>query len=146
MQTAILVLHIIVCLVIIVLVLLQAGREGLGAVFGGAGNSSVFGSAGAGGILVKLTAFLAVLFVVTSLSYNVFTSSANKSAESVLNVQFEEVAPVEAPATPAPSTPAETVAPVEKTEPTPAETVTPAEKPAPANNGTEEAASQADAQ
>lgn len=48
MQTIILTLHVIVCIVLIVLVLLQAGREGMGVIFGGGGNSSVFGSTGAG--------------------------------------------------------------------------------------------------
>lgn len=99
MQTAILTLHILVCLVLIMLVLLQAGREGMGVIFGG-GNSSVFGSTGAGGILVKLTAFLAVLFVVTSLSYNLMTGTKSDQGSSILDVQFEEVAvPVENPAT-----------------------------------------------
>ena len=70
MQTIILTLHVIVCIVLIVLVLLQAGREGMGVIFGGGGNSSVFGSTGAGGVLVKLTTFLAVLFIATSLGYN----------------------------------------------------------------------------
>ena len=48
MQTAILTLHVIVCIILVVLVLLQSGREGMGVIFGGGGNSSVFGSAGAG--------------------------------------------------------------------------------------------------
>lgn len=104
MQTAILTLHVIVCVILVVLVLLQSGREGMGVIFGGGGNSSVFGSAGAGGILAKLTTFLAVIFICTSLGYNIMTSSTNKSVESVLDVQFEEVpaAPAAAPA-PAPA-------------------------------------------
>ncbi len=92
MQSGILVLHILVCIVLIVLILLQSGREGMGVIFGGGGNSSVFGSQGAGGILVKLTAFLAVMFVVTSLGYNILTASKN-DASSVLDVQFEETVP-----------------------------------------------------
>lgn len=95
MQTAILVLHILVCVVLIILVLLQAGREGMGVIFGGGGNNSVFGSAGAGGVLVKLTSFLAVLFVVTSLGYNIMSSTKSSSTESVLDVQFEEIPVVE---------------------------------------------------
>ena len=50
MQTLILTLHIIVCVLLVILVLLQAGKEGMGVIFGG-GNSSVFGSGGAGGRL-----------------------------------------------------------------------------------------------
>lgn len=91
MQTAILTLHVIVCLILVVLVLLQSGREGMGVIFGGGGNSSVFGSAGAGGILAKLTTFLAVIFICTSLGYNIMNSSTHKTQESVLDVQFEEV-------------------------------------------------------
>ena len=112
MQTAILTLHVIVCVILVVLVLLQSGREGLGVIFGGGGNS-VFGNAGAGGILAKLTTFLAVIFICTSLGYNIMTSSTNETVESVLDVQFEEVtaAPAAAPAPVAPA--AEATAPVE---------------------------------
>lgn len=107
MQTAILTLHVIVCIILVVLVLLQSGREGMGVIFGGGGNSSVFGSAGAGGVLVKLTTFLAVIFICTSLGYNIMTSSTRASQESVLDVQFEEVpAAPAAPAVPAKDAPA----------------------------------------
>lgn len=73
MQTLILTLHIIVCVVLVILILLQAGKEGMGVIFGG-GNTSVFGSSGAGGMLAKMTAFMAVVFVVTSLSYTYVTA------------------------------------------------------------------------
>ena len=91
MQTAILTLHVIVCVLLVILVLLQSGREGMGVIFGGGGDSSVFGTAGASGILVKLTTFLAVIFVCTSLGYNIMTGTFKKSAETVLDIQFEEV-------------------------------------------------------
>ena len=45
MQTLILSLHVIVCVTLVILVLLQAGKEGMGVIFGG-GNASVFGSSG----------------------------------------------------------------------------------------------------
>lgn len=100
MQTTILVLHILVCVVLIILVLLQSGRDGMGVIFGGGGNSSVFGSQGAGGILSKLTAFLAALFIVTSLGYNIMFSSNTSNNRSVLDVQFENVSTETAPSTP----------------------------------------------
>lgn len=93
MQSGILILHVLVCVILVLLILLQSGREGMGVIFGGGNNSSVFGSQGAGGILVKLTTFLAILFVVTSLGYNVLTSTKN-NVKSVLDVQFEETTPV----------------------------------------------------
>lgn len=104
MQTAILTLHIIVCVVLVILVLLQAGREGMGVIFGGGGNSSVFGSAGAGGILVKLTTVLAVLFIATSLFYNIITSSSRDKGSSIIDVRFgDEVTPSPAPLSTAPA-------------------------------------------
>ncbi|MDY7002340.1 MAG: preprotein translocase subunit SecG, partial [Thermodesulfobacteriota bacterium] len=54
MQTFILALHVLACLILIVIVLLQSGKEGMGVIFGG-GSGTVFGSSGAGGLLTKLT-------------------------------------------------------------------------------------------
>ncbi len=130
MQTAILTLHVIVCIILVVLVLLQSGREGMGVIFGGGGNSSVFGSAGAGGVLAKLTTFLAVIFICTSLGYNIMTSSTRTSQESVLDVQFEEVpAPV---ADTAPAAPAAPAAQTTEAAPAPAAEQAPAAAEAPA--------------
>lgn len=101
MQTLILTLHIIVCVVLVILILLQAGKEGMGVIFGG-GNTSVFGSSGAGGMLAKMTAFMAVVFVVTSLSYTYVTSSRPSDESAVLNVEPLTIEDVPAkPAAPA---------------------------------------------
>jgi len=96
-QTLILTLHVIVCVSLVILVLLQAGKEGMGVIFGG-GGGSVFGSSGAGGILSKLTAFMALLFVLTSLSYNIVTSSRSNDKSTILDVKLEDLAPAQAPA------------------------------------------------
>lgn len=112
METLILTLHIIVCVLLVILILLQAGKEGMGVIFGG-GGASVFGSSGAGGMLAKLTAFMALVFVITSLSYTYVTSPRRASDESqILNtppVTIEDSAPAkpQAPAaTPEAATPA----------------------------------------
>lgn len=98
MQSLILTLHIIVCVLLVILILLQSGKEGMGVIFGG-GNTSVFGSSGAGGILAKLTTLMAVIFVITSLSYTYVTSSRPSSESTILNVKIEEPqAPANAPA------------------------------------------------
>ena len=112
MQTLILTLHIIVCVVLVILILLQAGKEGMGVIFGG-GNTSVFGSSGAGGMLAKMTAFMAVVFVVTSLSYTYATSSRPSDESAVLKVEpltIEDVPakPAAAPEAAAPAQPAAT--------------------------------------
>lgn len=95
MQTLILTLHIIVCILLVILILLQSGKEGMGVIFGG-GNTSVFGSSGAGGVLAKLTTLMAVIFIITSLSYTYVTSARTSSESTILNVKIEE------PDTPAP--------------------------------------------
>ena len=89
MQTIILTLHITVCFLLVILILLQSGKEGMGVIFGG-GNSSVFGSSGAGGILAKLTTLMAVIFVITSLSYTYVTSSHTNTESAILNVNIED--------------------------------------------------------
>ena len=104
MLTLILSLHVTVCISLVILVLLQSGKEGMGVIFGG-GSGSVFGSSGAGGMLSKLTAFMAVLFILTSLSYNMITSSPKEDASTILDVKLEESAP------PAPAAPGAAAAP-----------------------------------
>lgn len=62
------VLHVMVCLILVVVVLLQRGKGAeIGAVFGGGASSTVFGSRGAGNFLTKLTSGAAVIFMLTSL-------------------------------------------------------------------------------
>ena len=102
MESLILVLHIVVCVLLVILVLLQSGKEGMGVIFGG-GNTSVFGSTGAGGLLAKLTAFVAVIFVGTSLAYTYTTSEHVTDESAVLTVRIEEPASV-LPASPVPAT------------------------------------------
>jgi preprotein translocase subunit SecG len=79
-----------VCALLIILVLLQSGKEGMGVIFGG-GTSSVFGSAGAGGLLVKLTAFMGILFVITCLGYNIATSPKVAQKSTILDVRLEDI-------------------------------------------------------
>lgn len=141
METLILTLHIIVCVLLVVLILLQAGKEGMGVIFGG-GNSSVFGSSGAGGILAKMTAFMAVVFVITCLSYTYVTSPRIAAPKSAV-VGVDWVAPA-APATEAapatPEQPAADTAPEatpaaqdkDATAPAAQQPASAAEKPAPA--------------
>lgn len=136
MQTLILTLHIIVCVVLVILILLQAGKEGMGVIFGG-GNTSVFGSSGAGGMLAKMTAFMAVVFVVTSLSYTYVTSSRPSDESAVLKVEpltIEDVPakPAAAPEAAAPAQPAATSEAPAAPEAAPADAAAPAAPEAPA--------------
>ena len=68
MVTALLVIHILVCLSLIFIVLIQGGKGAqMGAAFGGGSSQTVFGSRGASTFLGKMTTVVAVVFMVTSL-------------------------------------------------------------------------------
>jgi preprotein translocase subunit SecG len=88
------VLHVMVCVFLVVIVLLQRGKGAeIGAVFGGGSGQTIFGSRGAGNFLTKLTTGAAVVFMVTSLSLAYF----GRSGSSLL----DDNAPAqEAPASP----------------------------------------------
>ena len=99
MEKLVLTLHIIVCVLLVILVLLQSGKEGMGVIFGG-GSSSLFGSTGAGGVLVKLTTFVAVIFLATSLGYNLLTSTATTQESSIVDIVVDDPSAPVAPAAP----------------------------------------------
>ncbi len=89
MQAFVLALHVIFCVVLVVVVLLQSGKEGMGVIFGG-GSSSLFGSSGAGGLLTKITAVVATLFIITSLSYTYLTRESHLGERSVMDAAVEQ--------------------------------------------------------
>ena len=89
MEKLVLTLHIVVCVILVLLVLLQSGKEGMGVIFGG-GSSSLFGSTGAGGILVKLTTFVAVIFLATSLGYNILTGVKPSKEETFKDISIDD--------------------------------------------------------
>jgi len=68
MTILITVVHVIACVILVLVVLLQAGKGAdMGAVFGGA-SSTIFGSSGAGNFLTRLTTAAAIVFMTTSLA------------------------------------------------------------------------------
>lgn len=88
MENLILAVHYVVCLFLIVVILLQAGKGAdIGAVFGG-GSGTVFGSRGAATFLSKLTTVMAVVFLLTSIS--LASISRSKSESSILKTVPEK--------------------------------------------------------
>ena len=66
MLTIVFILHVIVCITLIMIVLLQTGKgAGIGAAFGGT-TQTVFGSTGTTSFLGKLTTAFAIIFMLTS--------------------------------------------------------------------------------
>ncbi len=69
MYTFLMVVYVIVCLFLILVVLLQAGKGGgMGIAFGSSGSQAVLGSSGAGNMLTRITAICATMFFVLSLA------------------------------------------------------------------------------
>ncbi|MEN9846918.1 MAG: hypothetical protein RIS36_2065 [Pseudomonadota bacterium] len=67
MYTAVLTLHVLLAIVLVILVLLQQGKGAdTGAVMGGGGAGTVFGVGGASSLLVRMTTFIAIAFMLTS--------------------------------------------------------------------------------
>lgn len=67
MVSAAIAIHILVCLSLVIIILLQQGKGAdVGAVFGGS-SQTVFGASGAGSALTKATTVLATIFFATSI-------------------------------------------------------------------------------
>jgi preprotein translocase subunit SecG len=70
--------HVIVCLFLIGVVLLQQGKSAdLAGAFGGQGSQTAFGPRGAANLLTKLTTYAAILFMVLSIALTILLSRAS---------------------------------------------------------------------
>ena len=86
--------HILACLFLIGVVLLQQGKgQDLASAFGGGGTQTAFGPRGSATVLSRATTILAALFVVTSLALSIVRPRTG----GVLD-QVAEPAPVASPA------------------------------------------------
>lgn len=120
-------LHVVACLFLIAVVLLQQGKgQDLASAFGGGGTQTAFGPRGSATVLSRATTILAGVFMVTSLSLSLVRPRASgildqvpaaapkptpaaSAAPSTLPPAAPATpppasAPAEAPATPSPST------------------------------------------
>ena len=83
MQTALVILHLMVCVALIVIVLLQTGKGSeIGAVFGSS-SQTLFGSTGGSTFFGKLTTVVAIVFMLTSLI--LASRSTRVTGESVMS-------------------------------------------------------------
>jgi preprotein translocase subunit SecG len=99
--TLVVIVHVLVSLVIIGLVLLQAGKGAdIGSAFGGAGSQAVFGSMSTPTLLGKLTAGVAIVFMATS-----FWLAMQGGQRHATIMPAQAPAPASAPAAPAPGAP-----------------------------------------
>ncbi len=99
------IIHVIVCLFLVVVVLLQSGKAAdLAGAFGGMGSQTVFGPRGAATVLSKATTIAATLFMITSLSLSILATRGGKGGSSTIldkaakPVPAQKGAPAPAPA------------------------------------------------
>lgn len=72
------VVHVIVCLFLIGVVLLQQGKSAdLAGAFGGQGSQTAFGPRGAANLLTRLTTYSAIIFMLTSIALTVVLSHSS---------------------------------------------------------------------
>jgi preprotein translocase subunit SecG len=103
MSIVLIIIHIMVCIALIMIVLLQTGKGAdMGAAFGGGSSQTLFGSTGASTFLSKATTGAAIIFMVTSLGL-AYLSSHRTAGESVVT---DSPAPIESPVQPAQPAPA----------------------------------------
>lgn len=133
METLLTVVHVLVCLALILVVLLQSGRAAdLAGAFGGAGSQTAFGPRGAATFLSKATTILAIVFMLTSLGLAVYASGSGRTGsvlEQTEPAAGEQAAPEQgAPAEPT-GTPSESPPPAQppSQQPAPSQPTPPAQ-------------------
>ena len=83
MALLLIIIHVIVCVALIMIVLLQTGKgTDMGAAFGGGSSQTLFGSTGASSFLSKATTAAAIIFMLTSLGLAYM--SGHKTGDSIM--------------------------------------------------------------
>jgi preprotein translocase subunit SecG len=95
MITGLSLLHIFVCVALVLIVLLQAGKgASMGAAFGGA-SQTIFGSPGAAGFLTKITTVAAILFMMTSIFLTMLSTRRASTLLEETRTEVTETLPAE---------------------------------------------------
>ena len=105
MYTLITCIHVVVCIFLIIVVLLQSGKAAdLAGAFGGMGSQTAFGPRGSATLLSKATTVSAIIFMCTSLTLSILASRNNGGAGTILDqpapVKKSAPAPVAPPPAP----------------------------------------------
>jgi preprotein translocase subunit SecG len=80
------VVHVLVCLFLIIVVLLQSGKAAdLAGAFGGQGSQTAFGPRGSATLLSKATTISAILFMITSMSLSIVAQRGQASPGTLLD-------------------------------------------------------------
>src|SRR5512139_2567990 len=82
--------HVIVCVILVLVVLLQSGRGAdLAGAFGGGATQTAFGSRGPASFLSKMTTIAAVVFMITSIALSMITFK-KEATKSILETTRQQ--------------------------------------------------------
>src|ERR1700685_1757667 len=94
-------IHVIVCIILIGVVLLQQGKSAdLAGAFGGQGSQTAFGPRGAANLLTKVTTWSAILFMFTSIGLTVLIQRSSGPRSVLSGIKTTQTTPAK-PAPPA---------------------------------------------
>jgi len=86
--------HVVVCLFLIGVVLLQQGKSAdLAGAFGGQGSQTAFGPRGAANLLTKLTTYAAILFMLISIALTILLSRSSGDHSVLSGTSTSQSAP-----------------------------------------------------
>src|SRR3569623_849534 len=103
-----LIVHVIVCLFLIVVVLLQSGKAAdLAGAFGGMGSQTAFGPRGSATLLSKATTISFVLFIITSMALSILATRSAGLSTTVLEDVQQKKAPAKTQSAPVQTPPAQ---------------------------------------
>jgi preprotein translocase subunit SecG len=111
MYTFLIILFVFICVSLVVVILLQAGKgQGLAGTFGGPGAGAVFGGRGAATFLSKSTGILATIYLILSLLIGyVYRSQNEVQRDSLIQQESQETLPASSvPLAPIGDTPSDT--------------------------------------
>jgi len=112
---AIATLHVIVCVILVLVVLLQSGRGAdLAGAFGGSGTQTAFGSRGPASFLSKMTTVAAVVFMLTSIGLSMIPVKPEEHKSVLETTKGTEQPAKKAPAVQQPVIPAPTPEQIKK--------------------------------
>ena len=81
-------IHVLICVFLIIVVLLQSGRGAdVAAAFGGMGSQTAFGPRGSATVLTRATAWSAILFMITSITLSVIASRRSTVGSVLGNIK-----------------------------------------------------------
>jgi preprotein translocase subunit SecG len=115
-NTLFVIVHVVVCLILILVVLLQSGKAAdLAGAFGGTGSQTEFGGRGQATLLSKVTTISAIIFMITSLGLYILSAKGTTSVVGNVKAPAQTTAPAAAgTAKPEPKKQEEAKAPADK--------------------------------